>query len=82
MKFKVNDLEFVHEQDVHPKIMKHFDNGHMSILHWYETSEGYEIRYVGSRPLESDIDSELLKDMMTFGQSYLDAHFKFWSNRV
>jgi hypothetical protein len=47
-----------------------------TILFYEKGREGYEIRFIGSRPLEFTYkDKDILWELMQYGQTVLDAKF-------
>lgn len=45
-----------------------------TLLHWVQDTEGWYIKFVGSRPMDTNaVDRDLLWELMRFGQQVLNA---------
>lgn len=54
-----------------------------TLLHWVRGSEGWDIHFVGARPFEeSQFNSDVLWQLMRYGQSIADAEFRIHSYEV
>lgn len=47
-----------------------------TLLFWRKDKEGYFIEFVGGRPLNKNIDKDVLFKLMRYGQAVLDAAFE------
>jgi len=59
---------------------KNFKNGPKemcySIVWWHKKEEGYELSFVGERPFDAEIDTEVLWDLMEYGAGILAAKYE------
>lgn len=47
-----------------------------TLLWWFKNREGYYVEFVGDRPFQSEINQQLLWELMRFGQNLLNAQFE------
>jgi hypothetical protein len=46
-----------------------------TLARWEKTSEGYDLKFIGSRPFQDEIDSNLFWELAKYGQKIVDADF-------
>lgn len=86
MNKRIDHLEFrwakLNETDRYPEIVQWCnrvagDSYCYTLLYWVQDSEGWNVKFVGSRPFDdSKFDHSLLWHLMQYGQSVADAEFK------
>jgi hypothetical protein len=47
-----------------------------TIGHWRRHSEGYDLVFLGSRPLDTRVDWVMLREVVVIGQALADERFK------
>tara|TARA_R110000868_G_scaffold191533_2_gene435709 strand:+ start:527 stop:781 length:255 start_codon:yes stop_codon:yes gene_type:complete len=77
---KLKNLEFRHSEGRSAEIVQWNTTNKgeqfcFTLLFYEHESEGYEIRFVGDRPLQYD-DEETMFAMMKYGQTVMDAKWK------
>lgn len=77
---RIKNLEFRHFEHRPAEIVQWAIDGGgkdfcFTVLFYERESEGYEIRFVGDRPLQYD-DEEIMFAMMKYGQTVMDAKWK------
>jgi hypothetical protein len=78
---RVDDLEFRRNgSDRDPEIVAFFSSFEekeycYTLLFWKKGREGWEIEFVGDRPLSSNFSGDIMK-MMKYGQAVLNAEFE------
>jgi hypothetical protein len=80
MNKRIHDLEFRYGDDTRPpEIIRWHENEQgkylYTLLFYEKGSEGYDIRFVGARPLEYE-NTEKLWALMKYGNRVLDALFR------
>lgn len=46
-----------------------------TVAKWKKDSEGYSLEFIGSRPLDSEIDKDVFWELVKYGQKICDANF-------
>ena len=77
---KLKNLEFRHSEGRSAEIVQWNTDSTgkeycFTVLFYEHSSEGYEIRFVGNRPLQYE-NEEIMFAMMKYGQAVMDAKWK------
>lgn len=83
--FSINSLE-LRSCDVHllsgsdvehttAKIIKEASHGNYTIAYWEMGKEGFDLRFVGNRPFNEEIEQTEFWRIAELGQNILDAYF-------
>lgn len=84
---KVNDLEFRWTNSLgknpehYPEIVRWYnrkdgDDFCCTLLYWVRDREGWDIKFVGDRPFDTEIDARVLWILMQYGQTVASAEFR------
>ena len=85
---RVKNLEFIRNRDGQylrdPEIVAYDTDStgkefRYTLLFWRKNREGWQIEFVGNRPLNFD-DKETLWNLMQYGQAVLDAEFRLFES--
>lgn len=87
MSKRIADLEFRWTQSLgrdgerYPEIVRWYNRAEgdsfcCTVLYWVRDSEGWDIKFVGDRPFDSELDQDLLWALMRYGQSLASAEYK------
>lgn len=84
MNRKVFDLEFrwMTEEQRFPEIVKWKESDVglgpycYTLAKWGNGSEGYSLEFIGSRPLDPQIDKDIFWELIKYGQKICDAVFE------
>lgn len=84
---KVQNLEFRWTRSLgkdsqsYPEIVRWYDRAEgdafcCTLLYWVKDSEGWDIKFVGDRPFDPELDQDLVWALMRYGQSQAHAEYK------
>jgi len=97
MNKRINNLQFSFSDDRFPEIVAWNTSSNSdteycytneycyTLARWEKYSEGYELKFIGSRPFKGeDIDSNLFWELAKYGQRVIDAVYdlEYYTNNL
>ena len=83
MNQKIGDLEFRWNEncDRNAEIVRWQDSETLgkfcyTLAWWVKDNEGYDLHFIGSRPLNDEVDKDCFWELVIYGQKICDAKFK------
>lgn len=86
MQLRIDDIEFRHNETDKAEIVQWWKKPGgekeycITLVLWNRDREGYDVRFIGSRPFDYDNGPDLWA-LMKYGQRVLDALFEFQEAR-